>query len=174
MRKTVLINVEATDLRVAILEDSTLVELFVDYFNSKSILGNVYKGVVEGIVPGLKAIFVNIGLQRNAFLHFSDVLSDYSLPQRGRPERLTGSGSKVDQARAAREEKAMAESEEEFMPPPFVPEDAGEAPSKSGKKTKKSPSQRHHTMESANTLSARACFSIPGCKPRITPIGFAS
>lgn len=166
MRKTVLINVEATDLRVAILEDSTLVELFVEYFNSKSILGNVYKGVVEGIVPGLKAVFVNIGLQRNAFLHFSDVLSDYSLPQRGRPERLTGSGSKIEQARAAREEKAMAESEEEFMPPPFVPEDAGEAPSKNGKKAKKTPSHELHAGDSILVQVIKEPIKDKG--PRIT------
>ena len=56
MQKQVLINVEATDLRVANLEDGTLVELFVEHFNNKSILGNIYKGRVEGIVPGLKAV----------------------------------------------------------------------------------------------------------------------
>jgi ribonuclease G len=54
MYKQVLINVEATDLRVAILEDGELVELFVEHFNSKSILGNIYKGRVEGLSPALR------------------------------------------------------------------------------------------------------------------------
>ncbi|MCL5270549.1 MAG: hypothetical protein M1457_08370, partial [bacterium] len=86
MRKQVLINVEETDIRVALLEDGTLVELFVEDMQSRSKVGNIYKGRVEGIVPGLKAAFVNIGCEKNAFLHFSDILQEYELPQRGRPE----------------------------------------------------------------------------------------
>ena len=87
MRKQVLINVEETDVRVAMLEDGTLVELFVEDMASRSKIGNIYKGRVEGIIPGLKAVFVNIGLEKNAFLHFSDVLPEFELPMRGRPER---------------------------------------------------------------------------------------
>lgn len=78
---------EATDIRVAVLEDGTLVELFVEDIKSRSKIGSIYKGRVEGIVPGLKAVFVNIGCEKNAFLHFSDVLPEFDLPQRGRPER---------------------------------------------------------------------------------------
>lgn len=88
MHKQVLINVEATDIRVAMLEDGQLVELFVEKFNGKAILGNIYKGRVEAIVPGLKAVFVNVGMEKNAFLHFDDVLEEYELPDRGKPERL--------------------------------------------------------------------------------------
>lgn len=96
MRKQVLINVEATDVRVAILEDGTLVELFVEDIQTRSKVGNIYKGRVEGIVPGLKAVFVNIGAEKNAFLHFSDVLPEYELPQRGRPERTRRVPLKLD------------------------------------------------------------------------------
>lgn len=87
MRKQALINVEETDIRIAILEDDTLVELFVEDMHSRSKVGNIYKGRVESIIPGLKAVFINIGCAKNAFLHFADVLPEFDLPQRGRPER---------------------------------------------------------------------------------------
>lgn len=118
MYKQVLINVEATDLRVAILEDGELVELFVDHFNSKSILGNIYKGRVEGIVPGLKAVFVNIGQEKNAFLHFSDVLQEYDLPMKGRPQRQAPAASKRKDA-AAKEEPS--EDEDDYIEPQILP-----------------------------------------------------
>lgn len=74
--KKVLINVEERELRVAILEDEQLVELYIEALGEKTILNNIYKGRIEGILPGLKAAFVNIGLERNAFLHFDDVRPD--------------------------------------------------------------------------------------------------
>lgn len=74
--KKVLINVEERELRVAILEDEQLVELYIESLDEKSILNNIYKGRVEDVLPGLKAAFVNIGLDRNAFLHFDDVRPD--------------------------------------------------------------------------------------------------
>lgn len=75
MRK-VLINVEERELRVAILDDDQLVELYIESLDEKSILNNIYKGRIQDVLPGLKAAFVNIGLDRNAFLHFDDVRPD--------------------------------------------------------------------------------------------------
>lgn len=126
MFKQVLINVEATDIRVAILEDSALVELFVEQFNSKSTLGNIYKGVVEAIVPGLKAVFVNIGLEKNAFLHFSDILQEYELPDRGRPERLQSRPAPV----AAHQQEGPGDFDEddEYIEPQAMPDEDDEAP----------------------------------------------
>lgn len=74
--KKVLINVEERELRVAILDDEQLVELYIESLDEKSILNNIYKGRVEDVLPGLKAAFVNVGLDRNAFLHFDDVRPD--------------------------------------------------------------------------------------------------
>ncbi len=71
--KKVLINCENREIRVAILEDDQLTELYIESLDNKTILNNVYKGRVEGVIPGLKAAFVNIGLERNAFLHFDDI-----------------------------------------------------------------------------------------------------
>lgn len=81
--KKVLINVEDRELRVAILEDDQLTELYVESLDEKTILNNVYKGRIEGIIPGLKAAFVNVGLERNAFLHFEDVRTDLLLEKMG-------------------------------------------------------------------------------------------
>lgn len=115
MLNQVLVNVEATDIRVALLEDGNLVELFVDHFNQKSILGNIYKGKVEAIVPGLKAVFVNIGMEKNAFLHFADVLQEYELPDRGRPERLRPQAKPVDA-------EEWGEDGDDYIPPPILPD----------------------------------------------------
>ncbi|HOE98026.1 MAG TPA: hypothetical protein PK847_15755, partial [Candidatus Sumerlaeota bacterium] len=108
MRRQVLINVEATDIRVAMLEDGTLVELFVEDLHTRSKIGNIYKGRVESIVPGLRAVFVNIGCEKNAFLHFNDVLPEFELPQKGRPER-----ERRSQLRGTEAVDAMADQEED-------------------------------------------------------------
>lgn len=132
MHKQVLINVEASDLRVAILENGILTELFVERFNAESILGNVYKGRVEGIVPGLKAVFVNIGREKNAFLHFSDVLREFDLPLRGRPLREAppkvkpnGNGTE-EKAEPAEIESSGGEGEDEYIDPQVLPGEEAE------------------------------------------------
>ncbi|MFW6287072.1 MAG: ribonuclease E/G, partial [Candidatus Sumerlaeota bacterium] len=94
VKKRVLINVEDKDIRVAILEDDQLAQLFIEQIEERSIVGNMYNARVEGIVPGLQAAFVNIGLDRNAFLHFSDIADCYSLPDSGAAQQSNGkSGS---------------------------------------------------------------------------------
>src|SRR4051812_30069308 len=119
MHKQALINVEETDIRVAILEDGNLVELFVEDFRSLSNVGNIYKGRVEGIVPGLKAVFVNIGREKNAFLHFSDVLEEYDLPMRGRPERTPRiSATAADTVEGISDkEKGLFDEDDDYVEP---------------------------------------------------------
>ena len=75
MVRRILINVTPTHLRIAITEDGQLAELFTEEPESTSHVGNVYLGKVGKIVPGMNAAFVDIGLEQDAFLHFSD---DYS------------------------------------------------------------------------------------------------
>ena len=82
-----LINVEETSIRVAMLEDGALVELFVESQDARTVVGNIYKGRVDGVIPSLKAVFVDIGTGKNAFLHYNDILTEFELPERGRPER---------------------------------------------------------------------------------------
>jgi ribonuclease G len=73
MKKRVLVNVGERESRVAFLEDQDLAALYIEDNNNENRVGNIYKGVVEGVVPGIQAAFVNIGLEKNAFLHFDDV-----------------------------------------------------------------------------------------------------
>ena len=73
MEKEIFINVGATEERIALLEDGQLVELDVERPDSIRIVGNVYKGEVKTVLPGMQASFVDIGMEMGAFLHVSDV-----------------------------------------------------------------------------------------------------
>ncbi|MEO6872977.1 MAG: Rne/Rng family ribonuclease [Chthoniobacterales bacterium] len=92
-RKTgnkLIISVEKLERRVALLEDGQLEEYSVERDSSRNIAGSVYKGRVKNIEPGLKAMFVDIGLEKNAFLHFWDAIPaalDSGVEEIERPER---------------------------------------------------------------------------------------
>src|SRR5689334_3082255 len=76
-RKTgnkLIISVEKLERRVALLEDGGLEEFSVEREQSRNIAGSVYKGRVKNIEMGLKAMFVDIGFEKNAFLHFWDAI----------------------------------------------------------------------------------------------------
>jgi ribonuclease G len=73
MKREILINATARETRVAILEDDVLVELMVDRPDAARMVGDVYKGRVEAVLPGIQAAFVDIGTEKAAFLHVSDV-----------------------------------------------------------------------------------------------------
>ena len=72
--KKLIISVEKLERRVALLEEGQLEEYNVEREQSRNIAGSVYKGRVKNIEPGLKAMFVDIGLEKNAFLHFWDAI----------------------------------------------------------------------------------------------------
>ncbi len=71
--KEILINVTPQETRVAILENGMLHEMYVERMRSRGIVGNVYRGKVARVLPGMEAAFIEIGLERAAFLHVSDV-----------------------------------------------------------------------------------------------------
>ena len=74
MKREILINGGPRETRVAILEDDRLVELLVDRPDHRRIVGDIYLGRVEAVLPGIQAAFVDIGLEKSAFLHASDLL----------------------------------------------------------------------------------------------------
>ncbi|HVN23536.1 MAG TPA: Rne/Rng family ribonuclease [Syntrophorhabdales bacterium] len=76
MAAELIINVTFNETRIAFLENGLLVEFFVERKNDKSIVGNIYKGKVARVVPGMDAAFVDIGLDKSAFLYVADVLID--------------------------------------------------------------------------------------------------
>ena len=74
MKREILISGTPRETRVAILEDDRLVELLIDRPEMRRSVGNIYRGKVEAVLPGIQAAFVDIGLEKSAFLHASDLI----------------------------------------------------------------------------------------------------
>ena len=74
--KQILINATLGEIRVAVVKDGILQTLEIERENQKGLLGNIYKGKVVRVVPGMQAAFVDVGLAKNAFLHVRDIVSD--------------------------------------------------------------------------------------------------
>jgi len=77
MTKEIVINATNEETRIAILEEKKLVELFVERPEYERMVGDIFKGQVSRVLPGMQAAFINIGMEQNAFLHFSDVSASY-------------------------------------------------------------------------------------------------
>jgi ribonuclease G len=76
MASELIINVTFNETRIAFLENGVLVEFFIEKKNDNSMVGNIYKGKVARIVPGMDAAFVDIGLAKSAFLYVGDIILD--------------------------------------------------------------------------------------------------
>ena len=74
MKREILISGSPRETRVAILEDDRLVELLVDRPDTRRSVGDIYLGRVEAVLPGIQAAFVDIGSEKSAFLHASDLV----------------------------------------------------------------------------------------------------
>jgi ribonuclease G len=92
MKKTILVSAERGETRVAVLEakqkggKANVAELYIERRGRRSIVGNIYKGKVDNVLPGMEAAFVDIGLERNGFLHVDEILlpGGEQAPKRGR------------------------------------------------------------------------------------------
>ena len=76
MKREILINATPRETRVAIIEDGQLVELLVDRPDARRMVGDIYLGKVDAVLPGIQAAFVSIGTEKSAFLHASDLVYD--------------------------------------------------------------------------------------------------
>ncbi|MEO6697649.1 MAG: ribonuclease E/G, partial [Gammaproteobacteria bacterium] len=74
MGMEILINVTPHETRVAVVENGVLQDVFIERVHKRGLVGNIYKGRVARVLPGMQAAFVEIGLDRAAFLHASDIL----------------------------------------------------------------------------------------------------
>ena len=100
MKKTILVSAERGETRVAVLEakqkggKSNVAELYIERRGRRSIVGNIYKGKVDNVLPGMEAAFVDIGLERNGFLHVDEILTadGEQAPRRGR-----GGGRRINE-----------------------------------------------------------------------------
>jgi ribonuclease G len=78
LNKEIVINAEREDeIRIAITEDNRLVELFIETPETERHVGDIYLGRLAKVIPGMNAAFVDVGLEQDAFLHFSDVGDSY-------------------------------------------------------------------------------------------------
>ena len=89
-----LINCEKLERRVALLEDGVLEEYTVERVSDRNIVGGIFKGRVKNIEPGLKAMFVDIGYEKNAFLHFWDALPGLDESKFEKIDRHEGKGAR--------------------------------------------------------------------------------
>src|SRR6201994_4997780 len=91
MKKTILVSAERGETRVAVLEakakgsKANVAELYMERRGRRSIVGNIYKGKVDNVLPGMEAAFVDIGLERNGFLHVDEIVlpNGEQAPRRG-------------------------------------------------------------------------------------------
>ncbi|MEO0225742.1 MAG: Rne/Rng family ribonuclease [candidate division WOR-3 bacterium] len=72
-KKDIILNITHTETRIAVVDDGVLSDFYVSRPGLTGIIGNIYKGRVENVVPGLKAAFVNINMEKNAFLPISEI-----------------------------------------------------------------------------------------------------
>ncbi len=73
MKKEILINSSEYETRIAILEDDKLVELYTERPQAERLVGNIYKGKIKTVLPGMQAAFIDIGMEKASFLHASDI-----------------------------------------------------------------------------------------------------
>jgi len=96
MKREILINAAPRETRVAILEDDQLVELLVDRPDARRMVGDIYLGRIEAVLPGIQAAFVDIGTEKSAFLHASDVIY---------PDESAADDADADEAEGEEEEQ---------------------------------------------------------------------
>ena len=102
MKKTILVSADRGETRVAVLESKgkgakrDVAELYIERRGRRSIVGNIYKGKVDNVLPGMEAAFVDIGLERNGFLHVDEIVlpDGQQAPKRGRGN---GTGKRIDE-----------------------------------------------------------------------------
>ena len=98
MNKEMIISSTSHDTRVAILEEDQVVEVFIERENQRGVVGNIYKGRVSKVLPGMQSSFVDIGLERDAFLYVSEVVDtveEFERLESGDEEDLPAAGVSV-------------------------------------------------------------------------------
>ncbi|MFA7160570.1 MAG: hypothetical protein WC299_14830, partial [Kiritimatiellia bacterium] len=75
-RKEIIISVEELEVRVATLENGVLEDFKIEHPNEERIVGGIYKGKVQNLEDGLQAAFIDIGMKKNAFIHYWDMFPE--------------------------------------------------------------------------------------------------
>jgi ribonuclease G len=104
MARDLIVSTNPRETRIALLEDGVVSELFLEREAHRGIVGSIYKGRVTRVLPGMQSAFVDVGLERDAFLHAADVFEEL-------PENLL-TAEEVDSARSAPIEERLHEGQE--------------------------------------------------------------
>jgi ribonuclease G len=88
MSREIVINATKHESRIAVLDEGQVVELWVERTRHRTIVGNIYKGRVTKVLPGMQSAFVDLGLERDAFLYVSDVIEDLEEYESESPDEL--------------------------------------------------------------------------------------
>src|SRR5205814_4903590 len=86
--REIVINATKHESRIAVLDEGQVVELSVERTRHRTIVGNIYKGRVTKVLPGMQSAFVDLGLERDAFLYVSDVIEDLEEYESETPDEL--------------------------------------------------------------------------------------
>src|SRR5436190_428966 len=104
MSREIVINSTKHESRIAVLDDGQVVELWIERTRHRTIVGNIYKGRVTKVLPGMQSAFVDLGLDRDAFLYVSDVLEEFEEYETESAGDIT-----LDEVPAARPETSIAD-----------------------------------------------------------------
>lgn len=96
MSESFLVNFTPQETRVALMQQGVVQELHIERTASRGIVGNIYLGKVVRVLPGMQSAFMDVGLERTAFLHVADIRNAQSGEQDNRPiERILSEGQQL-------------------------------------------------------------------------------
>src|SRR5213595_1439230 len=129
MNKEMIISSGAHDTRVAILEDDQVVEIFIERENQRGVVGNIYKGRVSKVLPGMQSSFVDIGLERDAFLYVTEVVNTVEEFEKlaGDDDDAEDGGRRTEDGKSAEAPANGADGDSGVLPVP------GKAPERRGR-----------------------------------------
>lgn len=112
MHKELVVNVTEHETRVALLENGNIAEIFIERGDDANIAGNIYKGRVQRVLPGMQAAFVDIGLSQAAFLYVDDVIHKQNINSFEPPDKKVKNENESDIKNDVPIEKLLKEGQE--------------------------------------------------------------
>ena len=132
MNKEMIISSSDHETRVAILEDDQVVEVFIERERQRGVVGNIYKGRVSKVLPGMQSSFVDIGLERDAFLYVTEVVN--TVEEFERLEPATTRTTTTSRPRAASRSPSPARRRREAPTAPARTAASNAAPRRDGRR----------------------------------------
>jgi ribonuclease G len=155
MAKELFVSSTPHETKVAIVEDDQLAEIYYERENEYTLAGSIYKGRVTRVLPGMQSAFVNIGLERDAFLYVSDFLmeEDEDAEAIGEAVAKSGAGAAVIESRTPEPQQEPIEAEQ--IIPPLEDEESEQAEESSVAAAEESQSQQEPEREGARRWRGR-------------------